>query len=85
MYRFDIDTAIEHWHHWLRLNRSFNGEDLKELENHLRDHVEELIEGGATEEAAFRAATRQLGSTSDFEAEYDKVRFGRKKGRTSLA
>ena len=84
MYTFDLEKAIRSWRRGLRLSRSISDDDLDELTNHLRDHVEVQVSDGVPPRDAFTAATRRLGSPVEFEGEFDKVRFGRAKRRLSL-
>ncbi len=76
---FDLEIAIETWRQFLKANRNFRKEDIKELECHLRDRAEEYAEEGMTQEAAYRKALNQLGTFPELESEYRKVRFGANK------
>ena len=82
---FDLEGAINRWRRSLTSNRAFLGEDLDELETHLRDHVAALAVDGRDERAAFFLATDRLGSMGDLQSEYRKVAFGRSKRRQSFA
>jgi putative ABC transport system permease protein len=84
MYRFDLDKAIASWRRNIRLNRAFLGEDLDELESHLRDHVERLVSEGHEERRAYKQALERLGLYADLQVEYKKVRLGRSKWHRSL-
>ena len=84
MYRFDLEKAIGTWRHALYQRRAFNADDLDELEQHLRDHVEAQLADGSTPEGAYRAALARLGTPGDLIPEYQKVQFGRSKRKASL-
>ena len=79
MYGFHLDKAIAAWRERLRRNRAFLTDDLDELEAHLRDHIDRLVEVGLSEQDAFKAAQQRLGPDVQLASEYRKVRFGRRK------
>ncbi len=83
-YTFDLDRAISTWKQSLKMNRSFSGDDLLELEIHLRDHVEMLEGEGLATEEAYRQALRQIGNMPELEPEFQKVKYGSKRRRKSL-
>jgi putative ABC transport system permease protein len=72
---FDLEKAIAAWRRSLTFNRTFQAEDVDELERHLRDQVRDLVEEGMSQEAAFRRAREQFGQYGDVEREYRKVRW----------
>ena len=82
--RFDFEKAVAAWRHVLARRRTFSGEDLDELERHLRDHTAFLIAGGRTPEAAFHEALRALGDVEGGESEYRKVRWGKLRRRHQI-
>ena len=84
MDRFDLEKTIAAWRHSLRLNRAFLREDLDELENHLRDHVEGLVASGLDVKDAYYRAIERLGTYGELDLEYRKVRFGRSKRKRNL-
>lgn len=49
------------------------GEDVEELESHLRDSVETLSKSGLSTDEAFLVAARRAGSPSELESQYDTV------------
>ena len=75
-YSFDLERAIVTWRQTVKRNRSFLGEDLDELESHLRDAVEELMADGLEADAAWREALRRTGNQMELAPEYEKVRYG---------
>lgn len=84
MYRFDLDKAVAAWRHSLRRDSELQGDDLDELESHLREHVAQLTREGTPQIDAFDRALNRLGSHADIEAEYRKVRFSRSRRRGSM-
>lgn len=77
MFTFDLDKAVAAWRKSLRHNRAFLHDDIDELESHLRDHVDELVDAGMPPKQAFEHALRRLGEMRRIEAEFGKVRWGR--------
>ena len=76
-YRFDLEKAITVWLSGLQEDRVFSADDIAELEQHLRDHVSELMEDGASDQQAFEAAIAEMGGYSQASSEYRKVYFGK--------
>lgn len=72
---FDLEKAIAAWRRSLTFNRTFQAEDVDELERHLRDQVRDLVDEGMSTEDAFRTAREQFGQYGDVEKEYRKVRW----------
>ena len=73
MNTFHLESAIAAWRRQYETRHLFARRDLDELERHLRDQTEWLIEHGKTEEEAFRQSVRDLGSVFEAETEYRKV------------
>ena len=74
---FDLETSIAAWRRPYEVNSAFSEEDLEELENNLRDRIEDTIGAGKSEEEAFHIAIRRIGSLSSAEQEYKKVYWGK--------
>jgi putative ABC transport system permease protein len=81
---FDLEKAIAAWRRPFEHNRAFSGEDVEELEGSFRDRVASLAEAGLTEEAAFREASRRMGTYRTAEEEYRKVYWGKLQQRRQL-
>ncbi|MEM1128851.1 MAG: ABC transporter permease [Bacteroidota bacterium] len=79
--RFRLDAAIAAWRRSYEHRRALSADDLDELEAHLRDQVNALIDEGQAPQAAFEAALREMGTPFEAEAEYGKV-FWQKTART---
>ena len=84
MKEFDLEKTIATWRHALQLDRAFLKEDLDELESHLRDHIDALVEQQVHLHEAFEKATKRLGNYGELTAEYKKVRYGRSKRKRNL-
>ena len=70
---FKLETAIATWRHQFKHSRLFLKADVDELERHIRDQVQFLVERGTSEEDAFRKTVSELGSYIETEREYRKV------------
>jgi len=75
--QFNLETALAAWRRTLTYNRVINGDDLDELERHVRDQVEALSRIGVPKDEAFHRAVREVGSYDDVEREYGKVYWGK--------
>ncbi len=81
---FDLNKAIASWRRALTYNRAFLGDDLDELERHLRDQVEGLQAEGFSAREAFGQARGEMGDFGTAEAEYRKVYWGKLRRRREL-
>jgi putative ABC transport system permease protein len=72
---FDIDKAISDWIRQLRRGAVLEDGAVAELETHLQDEVEELIEKGKSPEDAFDEATASVESADIIGREYYKTYF----------
>jgi uncharacterized membrane protein len=70
---FDLNDAIHQWREALSQSPTFQGENLQELESHLRDSISTLQNRGLDTEEAFLIATRRLGKESMLELEFTKI------------
>jgi hypothetical protein len=69
----DVERWIEQWHSRLAGSELLAGSDVNEMENHLREEMEDLRRSGLSEEEAFLVARRRLGDTAALEQEFAKV------------
>lgn len=81
---FKLETAIETWLQQYQLRDVFSPDDLVELEQHLRDEVDELVAAGQTPKAAFDLAIQEMGDWDSAEAEYGKVFWSKAKREQRL-
>ncbi len=58
---FTLEKEIKAWLKQFRRHRAFNHGSIREMELHLRDHIEDLLAEGHTEKEAFDLAVKQFG------------------------
>lgn len=62
---FDLELAIKNWLKQFQKYRSFDHGELREVELHLRDHIDDLIAEGADPRQAFNKAVDEFGEIRD--------------------
>lgn len=70
---FDLNGAVQHWRENLSQSPAFRGENLNELESHLRDSIAVWQARGLSTEEALTIATRRIGRGATLESEFGKV------------
>ena len=70
---FDLENAIRDWNIALQNTESVSRDDLLELEEHLRQTVDDLTGKGLTQQEAFGVAMSRLGSSASLGDEFSKV------------
>jgi hypothetical protein len=70
---FDLEARIQQWRRRLADALAGRTEAVDELEGHLREEVQRLIEAGRPPEQAWEAALARLGSPEQLAAEFGKV------------
>lgn len=58
---FDLETAIKQWLKLFRKHKAFNHGSIREMELHLRDHIDDLISCGHSEKESFDLAVKAFG------------------------
>lgn len=58
---FDLEKAIRHWLKQFRKHRAFNDGSIREMELHLKDHIDDLLASGCSEREAFEQAVEAFG------------------------
>ena len=58
---FDLEKAINAWLKQFRKHRAFNHGSIREMELHLRDHIDDLVADGCSEKKAFEQAVSEFG------------------------
>ena len=81
---FNLDKAIDTWRSMLGRRQAFFGEDVEELEGHMRDHIAQLMRQGLNEAQAFREAQAKMGEFSHLENAYKQVYWRKLKHRRML-
>ncbi|RUO71314.1 permease prefix domain 1-containing protein [Pseudidiomarina salinarum] len=74
---FNMEARIEEWKTYLAKHAAIDGQDIDELEGHLRDQVDELRAAGLDEDEAFLVATKRIGNLNAVSREYAEVHSGR--------
>jgi hypothetical protein len=69
----DLETGIQQWKRSLTIVFGGYGEIVDELESHLREEIDRLIQAGETPDAALTAAETKLGRPMDLAAEYART------------
>jgi putative ABC transport system permease protein len=72
---FDLEKEIRKWVKALRRSEDLEDSDITELESHLRDEIDNQIEKGLDEEAAFRAALEKSAPSDILRKEYEKAKL----------
>lgn len=70
---FQLESALKDWRTRMVQHGTVASADVDELESHLRDDMEQLVEQGLSEAEAFLVAAHRLGTPSELAAEYGKV------------
>lgn len=78
---FDLEKAIAAWRRSFKRHKTFIGDDLDELEQHLRDHIEDVVSAGESEKEAFYLAAHRLGNHSHIEAAYHQAYWTKHRAR----
>ena len=82
---FDLDKSIAAWRRRFEHDSSILPEDLRELEQHVRDHVQDLVDEGQSVEEAFLDAVRIVGDTDEIREAYRTVLWKKLKRRERLS
>jgi hypothetical protein len=69
----DLEKLIAEWRKAMMTAPNVGHVTLDELENHLREHTDQLIRAGMTEPEAFQRAVAQLGSSPTISSEFEKL------------
>jgi hypothetical protein len=70
---FDLEARIRQWRENLGAALGGRPEVVEELEGHLRDEVDRLVQAGQTPEQAWQTALGRLGSAPQLAAEFGKL------------
>ena len=78
---FDLEKAIREWKKGLASNPSLEAGFIAELEESLRDDIEELVRQGTPEEGAFRQVSADMGRPDEIGTEFHRAYTPRRSGR----
>ncbi|MBG0764361.1 MAG: hypothetical protein H0S78_05635 [Tissierellales bacterium] len=70
---FDLETNIRAWADRLRLSEKISEDDVLELEDHLREEIDELKSKGLSGDEAFLISVKRMGNITSLSMEYSKV------------
>jgi hypothetical protein len=70
---FELETQIRSWSDYLRSRGNLLESDLEELESHLRDEIDDLVQGGLSPDEAFLISVKRIGNTDLLSREFAKV------------
>lgn len=70
---FDLEKNVRAWSDCLRSQGHFKETDITELECHLHDEIDDLIDAGLSEQEAFLISVKRFGDTHSVSREYSKV------------
>jgi len=70
---FDLETNITAWTDRLRLSEKISEDDVLELEDHLREEIDELKSQGLSDDEAFLISVKRMGNITSLSMEYSKV------------
>lgn len=70
---FDLEFNIRSWSDHLRSRGKLNGNDILELESHLRDEIDDLVKGGLSPDEAFIISVKRIGNINAISNEYSKI------------
>ena len=65
-----LEEQIAHWRSYLRHRRAIHGQDIEELEGHLRDQIAGLTDSGLATDEAFLVAVKRMGSLDALSREF---------------
>lgn len=66
----DLEVQIDQWRAWVQRRPAINAADVDELEGHLRDQIDELIDVGLHHDEAFLVAVRRMGNLDAVSREF---------------
>ncbi|MEA4924866.1 MAG: permease prefix domain 1-containing protein [Syntrophomonadaceae bacterium] len=70
---FDLELQINSWSDHLRARGHVTESDIRELENHLRDEIQDLTSAGLSADESFLISVKRLGNVDAISQEYSKV------------
>ncbi|PKM76098.1 MAG: hypothetical protein CVU90_14345 [Firmicutes bacterium HGW-Firmicutes-15] len=70
---FELEIQIQSWSDHLRARGNFTDADISELEDHLRDEIEDLIAAGLAPDESFLISVKRLGNVDAVSHEFAKV------------
>lgn len=65
-----VEEQIDRWRSYLRRRQAIHSVDIAELEDHLREQIDVLAEGGLDDEEAFLVAVKRIGNLDALSREF---------------
>jgi hypothetical protein len=65
-----LDEQIDQWRSYLRRRQAIHGVDVAELEDHLREQIQGLVESGLTTDEAFLVSVKRMGALDALSREF---------------
>jgi putative ABC transport system permease protein len=81
---FDLDKSVAAWRRRYEHDPAFTAEDVRELEQHVRDQVQALVDKGHAEEEAFLQAMRDMGEHEEVRAAFRNVLWSKRRREQPL-
>ena len=72
-----LEEQIAEWRAYVTNARSVDGQDVDELEAHLRDQIDDLDAAGLAADEAFLVAVKRMGDLDALSREYAREHSGR--------
>jgi hypothetical protein len=72
-----IESQIAEWRDYVAGSPAVNGQDVDELEDHLRHQIAELMEAGLTPDEGFLVAVKRMGDLDTVSREFAREHSGR--------
>ena len=73
----DVESQITEWRAYVASAPAVNGQDVDELEDHLRHQIAELMEAGLTPDEGFLVAVKRMGDLDALSREFAREHSGR--------
>ncbi len=66
----NLEAQIDRWRSYVRRRQAIHAVDVSELEDHLREQIDALVEGGLSPDEAFLVAVKRMGSLDALSREF---------------
>lgn len=73
---FELEQAVREWKERNETREAYKPEDIEELEQHIYDGVEDLLQTGLSEEEAFLVVLHRMGKPQELAEEFETVNKG---------
>jgi len=73
----DVESQIGRWRGYVQRHAGVSGDDVAEMEDHLREQIADLAAAGLSDTEAFMVAITRLGSVDEISREFAREHSGR--------